>query len=120
MQASRPADAAEQTRLQTQAFEAINEVVRASAADTTPMVVQLIPLLVGKLQETLHMQGGGLEAAERQSEIQVGGWAGRRHARGDEPLPVHVACSLSLQQQRAWARQSAAQCYSLLLPQNTR
>ncbi len=71
LQASRPADAAEQTRLQTQAFEAINEVVRASAGDTTPMVVQLIPLVVGKLQETLHMQGGGLEAAERQSEIQV-------------------------------------------------
>ncbi|KAL4428164.1 hypothetical protein ABPG75_002253 [Micractinium tetrahymenae] len=68
--ASRPADAAEQTRLQTQAFEAVNEVVRASAGDTTPMVVQLIPLVVGKLQETLHMQGGGLEAAERQSEIQ--------------------------------------------------
>ena len=49
-QASRPAEQAEQTRLQTQAFEAINEVVRSSAADTTPMVVQLIPLVVGKLQ----------------------------------------------------------------------
>ena len=73
LQASRPADQAEQTRLQTQAFEAINEVVRASAADTTPMVVQLIPLVVGKLQETLHMSSAGtLEAAERQSEIQVG------------------------------------------------
>ncbi|PSC75516.1 importin subunit beta-1-like [Micractinium conductrix] len=68
--ASRPADAAEQTRLQTQAFEAINEVVRASAADTTPMIVQLIPLVVGKLGETLHMGSGGGEAAERQSEIQ--------------------------------------------------
>lgn len=69
--ASRPADAAEQTRLQTQAFEAINEVVRASAADTTPMVVQLIPLVVGKLNETLHMgAAGSVEAAERQSEIQ--------------------------------------------------
>lgn len=45
-------------------------MVRASAADTTPMVVQLIPLVVSKLQETLHLQGGGLEAAERQSEIQ--------------------------------------------------
>ena len=73
-QASRPADAAEQTRLQTQAFEAINEVVRASAADTTPMVVQLIPLVVGKLNETLHMgAAGSVEAAERQSEIQVRG-----------------------------------------------
>lgn len=48
-------------------------MVRASAADTTPMVVQLIPLVVGKLQETVHMNtAGSLEAAERQSEIQVG------------------------------------------------
>jgi hypothetical protein len=78
-QASRPAEQAEQTRLQTQAFEAINEVVRSSAADTTPMVVQLIPLVVGKLQETLGMNpgGGSAEAAERQSEIQVGGAGGR-------------------------------------------
>jgi importin subunit beta-1 len=69
--AARPADLAEQTRLQTQAFEAINEVVRASAADTTPMVVQLIPLVVSKLNETLHMNtAGSMEAAERQSEIQ--------------------------------------------------
>ena len=77
-QASRPAEQAEQTRLQTQAFEAINEVVRSSAADTTPMVVQLIPLVVGKLQETLGMNpgGGSAEAAERQSEIQVGGAGG--------------------------------------------
>lgn len=53
------------------------QVVRASAADTTPMVVQLIPMVVMKLQETLNMtNGGGLEAAERQSEIQV--WAAHR------------------------------------------
>ena len=71
LQAARPADLAEQTRLQTQAFEAINEVVRSSAADTTPMVVQLLPLLVGKLQETLSLPAGSAEAAERQSEIQV-------------------------------------------------
>lgn len=69
--AGRHAEQAEQTRLQTQAFEAINEVVRASAADTTPMVVQLIPLVVGKLNETLQMNtGGSVEASERQSEIQ--------------------------------------------------
>ena len=35
------------------------------------MIVQLIPLVVGKLGETLHMGSGGGEAAERQSEIQV-------------------------------------------------
>ncbi len=69
-------DLAEQTRLQTQAFEAINEVVRSSATDVTPMVVQLIPLFVGKLTETCAVQPQSAEAAERQSEIQVGGGKG--------------------------------------------
>lgn len=76
--------------MQTQAFEAINEVVRASAADTTPMVVQLIPLVVGKLQETLHMNtAGSAEAAERQSEIQVcgQGWGGWSMADRGSRLP---------------------------------
>ncbi|KAI3428693.1 hypothetical protein D9Q98_007516 [Chlorella vulgaris] len=69
--ASRPAEQAEQTRLQTQAFEAINEVVRASAADTTPMVVQLIPLVISKINETLHINAAsGVDAAERQREMQ--------------------------------------------------
>lgn len=69
-------DLAEQTRLQTQAFEAINEVVRSSATDVVPMVVQLIPLMISKLQETCNAQPHSAEAAERQSEIQVGGWQG--------------------------------------------
>lgn len=68
--AARPADLSEQIRLQTQAFEAINDVVQSSAADTVPMVVQLIPLMIGKLNETLHMPAATAEAAEKQSELQ--------------------------------------------------
>eukprot|EP00887_Chlorella_sp_A99_P006846 scaffold2.g6846.t1 len=84
--AARPADLSEQIRLQTQAravdggracpwggeveaFEAINDVVQSSAADTVPMVVQLIPLMIGKLNETLHMPAATAEAAEKQSEL---------------------------------------------------
>ena len=61
---------AEAVRVQTQAFEAINEVVRSSAADTTPMVVQLIPVIVGRLGGTLQMGTHSAEAAEKQSEVQ--------------------------------------------------
>lgn len=47
-------------------------MVRASAADTTPMVVQLIPLVISKINETLHINAAsGVDAAERQREMQV-------------------------------------------------
>lgn len=68
--AARPAEVNEQARLQTQAFEAINEVVRSSATDVVPMVVQLLPLFIGKLRESCQAQPQSAEAAERQSEIQ--------------------------------------------------
>lgn len=71
LQAARPAEVNEQARLQTQAFEAINEVVRSSATDVVPMVVQLLPLFIGKLRESCQAQPQSAEAAERQSEIQV-------------------------------------------------
>jgi importin subunit beta-1 len=61
---------AESTRLQAQAFEAINEVVRCASPDTLPMVGQLIPLMINKLNETLAQQPSTPEAIERQSEIQ--------------------------------------------------
>jgi hypothetical protein len=61
----------EGTRLQAQAFEAINEVVRCASPDTLPMVGQLIPLMINKLNETLQAQAATSEALERQSEIQV-------------------------------------------------
>lgn len=69
MQAARPSGGA---RLQTQAFEAINEVVRCASPDTLPMVGQLIPLMINKLNETLATAPDSAEASERQSEIQAG------------------------------------------------
>ena len=61
----------EGTRLQTAAFEAINDVVRVATADTLPLVVQLIPLFISKLSSTLHLQAASAESTERQSEIQA-------------------------------------------------
>ena len=68
LQSEKPSEG---TRLQTSAFEAINDVVRVATADTLPLVVQLIPLFIGKLSSTLHLQANTAEAMERQSELQV-------------------------------------------------
>ena len=46
-------------------------MVRCASPDTLPMVGQLIPLMINKLNETLQAQAGTSEALERQSEIQV-------------------------------------------------
>lgn len=57
-----------------------HQVVRASAADTTPMVVQLIPLVVGKL----NVSGcKGSRSAGRGREQAAAAWPG--------PLPGHAA-----------------------------
>ena len=61
----------EGTRLASQAFEAINEAVRSAAADTLPLVAQLIPLTLQKLTGTLAMAAAAPDARERQSEMQA-------------------------------------------------
>lgn len=61
----------EGTRLASQAFEAINEAVRSTAADTLPLVAQLIPLTLQKLTGTLAMAAAAPDARERQSEMQA-------------------------------------------------
>jgi importin subunit beta-1 len=63
----RPVGAAEAARLQTQAFEAVNEVVRAADAATLPLVAQLLPVAVVKLRGALA-GAGGEGGAERASE----------------------------------------------------
>ncbi|KAK9837148.1 hypothetical protein WJX81_006220 [Elliptochloris bilobata] len=68
--AQRPVEGPEGTRLASQAFEAINEAVRSAAADTVPLVVQLIPLTLQKLNATLAMAAAAPDARERQSEMQ--------------------------------------------------
>lgn len=64
-------DVQEGARLQLQAFEAINEVVRSASPDTLPLVSQLIPALLDKLSSTIRMQASSTEAKEHQSELQV-------------------------------------------------
>ena len=58
-------------RLQTAAFEAINELVRQATNDTLPLVVQLVPVFIQRLSSTLQMQSAAADASERQSEVQA-------------------------------------------------
>eukprot|EP00884_Botryococcus_braunii_P012569 jgi/Botrbrau1/21312/Bobra.0184s0023.1 len=60
----------EAVRLQTQAFEAINEVVRSTATDTLPLIAQLIPVVIEKLQQASSSGPLVGDAGERQSELQ--------------------------------------------------
>ena len=74
----------EGTRLASQAFEAINEAVRSAAADTLPLVGQLIPLTLQKLNATMAMAAAAPDARERQSEMQAR-WPMRKH-----PVTLHL------------------------------
>ena len=64
-------DVQEGARLQLQAFEAINEVVRSASSDTLPLVGQLIQALLEKLASTFRMQIASSEAREHQNDLQV-------------------------------------------------
>lgn len=59
------------THLQASAYETMNEVVRSSTDDTVQVVVQLIPVIMGKLGATLGMQILSADDKERQSELQA-------------------------------------------------
>ncbi|KAL3138275.1 hypothetical protein ABBQ32_006093 [Trebouxia sp. C0010 RCD-2024] len=63
-------DVQEGSRLQLQAFEAINEVVRSASSDTLPLVGQLIQALLDKLASTFRMQIISTEAREHQNDLQ--------------------------------------------------
>ena len=68
VQANRPVDAGQQydlLRLQTQAFEAINEMVRSASSDTVPLVGHLIPVVLQKMATTL--QGSAASPAHNAS-----------------------------------------------------
>lgn len=57
MQANKPVDTSQQfdlLRLQTQAFEAINELVRSASSDTMPLVGHLVPVVLQKLATTMN------------------------------------------------------------------
>ena len=58
------------TKLRYHSYEALNEVIRCSKKDTATMVLQMIPLMITKLQETLSMPVQSAEDREKQNELQ--------------------------------------------------
>lgn len=69
--ADRPDEAGGDARLRTSAYETLNEVVRCSTDDTAGVVLQLIPLVMQKLDQTLQMQIVSIDDREKQSELQA-------------------------------------------------
>ena len=81
-------DVQDGSRLQLQAFEAINEVVRSASTDTLPLVGQLVQALLDKLVSTLRMQVASSEAKEHQNDLQVGLLQNNMHT-SQMALPMH-------------------------------
>lgn len=67
---SRSGDLLETTHLHNQAFEAINEIVRASTSDAIGLIGQLIPVVIGKMIEAVNINPVSGEVAERAVEQQ--------------------------------------------------
>lgn len=59
------------SRLRSSAYETLNEVVRCSTEDTAPIVMQLVPVIMQKLNHTLEMQILSSDDREKQSELQA-------------------------------------------------
>ncbi|KAL3680557.1 hypothetical protein R1sor_023513 [Riccia sorocarpa] len=59
------------SRLRASAYETLNEVVRCSTEDTAPIVMQLVPVIMQKLNATLEMQILSSDDREKQSELQA-------------------------------------------------
>ncbi|WCJ41542.1 Importin subunit beta-1 [Euphorbia peplus] len=59
-----------ESRLRTAAYETLNEVVRCSTDETAPMVLQLVPVIMTELHNTLEGQKLASDERERQSELQ--------------------------------------------------
>ncbi|KAK9144038.1 hypothetical protein Syun_013438 [Stephania yunnanensis] len=58
------------SRLRTAAYEALNEVVRSSTDETASMVVQLVPVIMMGLHQTLETQKLSSDEREKQAELQ--------------------------------------------------
>lgn len=58
------------SRLRVSAYETLNEVVRCSTEETAPIVMQLVPVMLMKLNETLETPKLSSEDKEKQSELQ--------------------------------------------------
>lgn len=59
-----------ESRLRTAAYETLNEVVRCSTEETAPMVMQLVPLIMMELHQTLEAQKRSSDEREKQNELQ--------------------------------------------------
>ncbi|MBA0616062.1 hypothetical protein Godav_016143 [Gossypium davidsonii] len=59
-----------ESRLRTAAYETLNEVVRCSTDDTAPLVLQLVPVIMMELHNTLEGQNLSSDGREKQSELQ--------------------------------------------------
>ncbi|XP_065865208.1 importin subunit beta-1 [Euphorbia lathyris] len=59
-----------ESRLRTAAYETLNEVVRCSTDETAPMVLQLVPVIMTELHNTLEGQKLASDEKEKQSELQ--------------------------------------------------
>jgi len=69
--ANRPvADVGEPIGFQMQAYEAVNDVVRASSVEVAPLVAQLVPVFCQKLEEASAAPTPTAEAKEQQSDVQ--------------------------------------------------
>ena len=58
------------SKLRTSAYETLNTVVLHAALDVCPIIVQLIPVILEKLQATFQMQATTADQQERQAELQ--------------------------------------------------
>lgn len=56
-------------RLQTQAFEAINEMVRSASTDTVPLVGHLLPVVLERIAATMDPATAG--AKDKPGDLQV-------------------------------------------------
>ncbi|KAK8679845.1 hypothetical protein V6N13_108809 [Hibiscus sabdariffa] len=59
-----------ESRLRTAAYETLNEVVRCSTDETAPLVLQLVPVIMMELYNTLEGQKLSSDEREKQSELQ--------------------------------------------------
>ncbi|XP_068644968.1 importin subunit beta-1-like [Aristolochia californica] len=59
-----------ESRLRTAAYETLNEVVRCSMEETAPTVVQLAPVIMMELNQTLEAHKLSSEEREKQNELQ--------------------------------------------------
>ncbi|KAJ4957322.1 hypothetical protein NE237_014105 [Protea cynaroides] len=59
-----------ESRLRTAAYETLNEVVRCSTDETALMVMQLAPIIMTELHQTLESQKLSSDEREKQNELQ--------------------------------------------------